>query len=141
MPQVVKSPGLLRPRGDLGVDMDPIANLFTAIENAVKAKKTVILVSASKMKVAILNILKEAHYVKDFKVINDQTPTIKIYLNQKIHHYQRVSRLSWRVYIKARQLPTLRSNQMMIISTPQGLMPAQEAKKRTLGGEVVGIIK
>lgn len=119
--------------------MDPIANLFTAIENGTKSNKTVILVPASKMKMAILNILKQQRYIKDFKAAGDKTPTIKIYLDRTIHHYRRVSKPSWRFYTKAKRLRPVTA-ETVIISTHRGLMTAQEAKKQSVGGEVIGKI-
>ena len=50
---------------------DPIADLLTRIRNGQKASKEVVEVPAGKIKIAIINILKQQGFIRAFKCIRD----------------------------------------------------------------------
>ncbi|MFH0838223.1 MAG: 30S ribosomal protein S8 [Patescibacteria group bacterium] len=120
---------------------DPIADLLTRIRNAVKAKHSKTIVAYSKLKVAILEVLKQNKYVDDFKVIKvGNFDQIEISMNN-VHtslNLKRVSKPGQRIYIKKGDLkPVLNGYGIGVISTSRGIMTTSEARKNGLGGELL----
>ena len=120
---------------------DPIADLLTRIRNAVKARHSKTVVAYSKLKVAILEVLKKSKFIDDYKVLKTSAfPEIEIQLNSTFQtlHLKRISKPGQRIYIKIDQLkPVLNGYGIGIISTPKGVMTTHEAKKTGLGGELI----
>ena len=124
---------------------DCIADLLTRIRNANMIQMETVEIPASNMKMSILEILKTEGYIKNYKKIeNENQGTIKIDLKYTlkgeriIHNIQRVSRPSRRVYAKAQDLETACNGLgVTIVSTSQGVMTGQEAKRRNIGGEIL----
>lgn len=128
--------------------MDPIANMFSQIKNAQKLpRKESLIVHYSKIKMAILEILKKNQEIADFKVTskksNQNIQEIKIDLKKDNYtDIQRVSRPSRRVYASSGEIPRPRKPRaMVIISTSEGLFEGEEARKKGLGGEIIAQIK
>ena len=121
--------------------MDQIADLLTRIRNASLIKKSEISISFSKMKEAILNILKNEGFVSDFEITTeDNKKTIKVTVSHKKQptHIKRISRPGRRVYIKNKEVPKpLRGLGTVIVSTSTGVVTGKEAKKLGLGGELI----
>ena len=128
---------------------DPIADMLTRIRNAGNAKHESVDVPASKMKKAIAEILLEEGYIKNFQIIEDDTPqgiiriTLK-YLPGKekaIQGLRRVSKPGLRVYAGADELPrVLKGLGIAIISTSKGIMTDKKARKANVGGEVLAFV-
>ncbi|MBN2307289.1 30S ribosomal protein S8 [Candidatus Peregrinibacteria bacterium] len=120
---------------------DPIADLLTRIRNAVKAKHSKTIVAYSKLKVAILEVLKKNKYIDDFKVIKvGNFDQIEISLNeaQLAIHLKRISKPGQRIYVKKGDLkPVLNGYGIGVISTPKGVMTTTDARKSGLGGELL----
>ncbi|MBU0706442.1 30S ribosomal protein S8 [Patescibacteria group bacterium] len=120
---------------------DPIADLLTRIRNAVKAKHSKTVVAYSKLKVAILEVLKQNKYVDDFKIIKvGNFDQIEISMNNAHTelHLKRVSKPGQRIYIKKGDLkPVLNGYGIGVISTSRGIMTTLEARKNGLGGELL----
>src|SRR2546422_3689561 len=83
----------------------------------------------SKLKVEIARLLRDNHYVQDFKVLDDgRHGLLRLYLKYHndapvIRELQRVSAPGLRRYVKAREIPRVKNGLgMAILSTPQGLM-------------------
>ncbi len=127
---------------------DPIADMLTRIRNAVHARHDQVLVPASQLKLAIVKIMKEEGYVRDFEVLRDgPRRTLRIWLkyaDQKtpvLTGLRRVSKPGRRVYAGSKELPrVLGGLGVAVVSTPQGVMTAQQAKRRKVGGEVLCFI-
>ncbi len=123
--------------------MDPIANMLTAIRNAQAARLAEITIPASKVKTAILTILKREGYIADFTDTDDlkkQTVVTLLYQNRLpvINSIRRVSKPGLRIYRKHMALPRpLRGMGLAIISTPNGLMTDKQARKLGVGGEII----
>jgi small subunit ribosomal protein S8 len=123
--------------------MDPIADMLTAIRNAQAVQHDSLTVPASKLKQAILTILKRENYIEDFATTEDAKPTILItlrYNNRRpaISHIRRVSKPGLRIYRKRGELPRpLRGMGLAIISTPGGVVTDKEARKLGVGGEIL----
>ena len=125
---------------------DPIADMLTRIRNANTAKHDTVDVPASKMKIAIANILVDEGYIAKYDVIEDGNfKTIRITLkygadkNEKvITGLKRISKPGLRVYANKEDLPrVLGGLGTAIISTNHGVVTDKEARKLNVGGEVL----
>ncbi len=128
---------------------DPIADMLTRIRNANTAKHDTVEVPASKMKMAIADILLKEGYVKAVDVVeNGNFKTIKITLkygadkNEKIlTGLKRISKPGLRVYASKEDLPrVLGGLGTAIISTNKGVLTDKEARKENVGGEVLAFV-
>ena len=128
---------------------DPIADMLTRIRNANTAKHDTVDVPASKMKLAIANILLDEGYITKYDVIEDGIfKTIHITLkygankNEKIlTGLKRISKPGLRVYASKDELPkVLGGLGTAIISTNKGVLTDKEARKENVGGEVLAFI-
>lgn len=124
---------------------DPIADMLTRIRNAGTRGHPNVLVPASQLKVAITKVLKDEGYIKDYELLRGQPfRNIKIQLmydgpdDPHIHGLKRISRPGLRKYVSNRDSAGPRGTQeTLILSTPQGIIPGLEAKRRGIGGEVL----
>jgi len=128
---------------------DPIADMLTRIRNANTAKHDTVDVPASKMKVAIANILLAEGYIKKYDIVNDgDFKAIRVELkygadkNEKIiTGLKRISKPGLRVYAGRGELPkVLGGLGVAIISTNQGVITDKEARKLEIGGEVLAFV-
>jgi len=124
---------------------DPIADLLTRIRNANTANHDRVEVPGSKLKRAIVEILKEEGYIRDYEwVDNGHQGIIRIYLKygpnktKVISGLRRISRPGLRVYAKRDQVPrVLGGLGIAILSTSKGVMTDKKARQEGLGGEVL----
>ncbi len=128
---------------------DPIADMLTRIRNANTAKHDTVDVPASKMKIAIADILLNEGYITKYDIVEDGNfKTIRITLkygvdkNEKvISGLKRISKPGLRVYANSEELPrVLGGLGTAIISTNQGVITDKEARKLKIGGEVLCFI-
>ena len=128
---------------------DPIADMLTRIRNANTAKHDTVDVPASKMKLAIAQILLEEGYIKKFDIIEDGNfKTIHITLkygadkNEKIiSGIKRISKPGLRVYAGKEDMPkVLGGLGIAIISTNQGVITDKKARELGVGGEVLAFV-
>ena len=128
---------------------DPIADMLTRIRNANTAKHDTVDVPASKMKLAIAEILLNEGYIKKYDVVEDGTfKTIKITLKygkdkseKIITGLKRISKPGLRVYAGKDELPrVLGGLGIAIISTNKGIVTDKEARKLQVGGEVLAFV-
>ena len=128
---------------------DPIADMLTRIRNANTAKHDTVDIPASKMKLAIADILLKDGYVKAVDVVEEGNfKTIKITLkygankNEKIlTGLKRISKPGLRVYASKDELPkVLGGLGTAIISTNKGVLTDKEARKENVGGEVLAFV-
>jgi len=126
---------------------DPIADMLTRIRNAAGARQRRVDMPVSKLKTEVARILKESHFIHDFKVLDDgRHGVLRVYLRYYegrpvIRSLQRVSRPGRRVYRGTRDLPRVRSGLgMAIVSTPRGVMSDKQARAQNVGGEVMAIV-
>ena len=126
---------------------DPIADMLTRIRNANVMRYKEVEVPASKIKNEIARILKEEGFISDYKVKkNNIQDNIVLYLKYSgkervITGLKRISKPGLRVYVKAEEIPTVLSGLgIAIISTSKGLMTDKNARKASLGGEVLAYI-
>ena len=127
---------------------DPIADMLTRIRNGLIARKDEVLVPASKIKVAIANILVEEGFVKSAEIIEGGVQNnIKVVLKygpkgeKVITGIKRVSKPGLRIYANAEELPrVLNGLGIAIISTSKGIMTDNVARANHIGGEVLAYI-
>ncbi|MDD6442669.1 MAG: 30S ribosomal protein S8 [bacterium] len=125
---------------------DPIADMLTRIRNANTAKHDTVDVPASKMKIAIAEILFNEGYIAKYEIVDEGSwSTIRITLkygvdkNEKvISGLKRISKPGLRVYAASNELPkVLGGLGTAIISTNQGVLTDKEARRLGVGGEVL----
>ena len=127
------------------MNTDPIADMATRIRNAILAGHEAVEIPSSKLKVEIARLLKEQGYVEDYSVIDDRLQGIlKVYLKYRgqkdpvIGVIKRESKPGRRVYVGKDEIPSVRRGLgIAIMSTPQGLLVGEEARKRGIGGELL----
>lgn len=125
---------------------DPIADMLTRIRNANSAYHEKVEMPASTMKAAVLNILKEEGFVKNYETV-DEGKTLKVTLKygsnkeKVITGIKRISKPGLRVYASKEELPRVLSGLgIAVISTSQGVMTDKKARKLGLGGEVIAYV-
>ena len=122
----------------------PIADMLTRIRNANQMRYETVSMPSSKMKVEIANILKSEGFIKEY-VVEDRTLTLTLkYSDNKervISGLKCISKPGLRVYAKAEDIPrVLNGLGIAIISTSKGVMTDKEARKQSIGGEVLAYI-
>lgn len=128
---------------------DPIADMLTRIRNALTAKHETVEVPASKIKVAIAEILVKEGYVKGFEVVdgnvqNNIVITLKyapVKGQKVVTGLKRVSTPGLRVYAGVDNIPkVLNGMGIAILSTSKGILTDKEAKAQHVGGEVLAYV-
>ena len=128
---------------------DPIADMLTRIRNANTAKHDTVDIPASKMKLAIADILVDEGYLAKYDLVEDGAfKTIRATLkygkdkNEKIiTGLKRISKPGLRVYAGKDELPkVLGGLGIAIISTNKGVMTDKEARQQIVGGEVLAFV-
>ncbi len=123
---------------------DPIADMLTRIRNANAMKYKEVSMPVSNVKKEIAKILKEEGFIEDYKV-EEGTLTLTLkYTTKKervITGLKRISKPGLRVYAKKDEVPkVLNGFGIAIVSTSKGIMTDKEARKQSLGGEVMAYI-
>ncbi|MFR8247614.1 MAG: 30S ribosomal protein S8 [Roseburia sp.] len=128
---------------------DPIADMLTRIRNANTAKHDTVDVPASKMKLAIADILVKEGYIASYEIVDDGAfknihMTLKYGAdkNEKIiTGIKRISKPGLRVYAGKDEIPrVLGGLGIAILSTNQGVITDKEARKLQVGGEVLAFV-
>ncbi len=128
---------------------DPIADMLTRIRNANTAKHDTVTVPASKVKLAIAEILLNEGYIKKFDVVDDGNfKAIVITLkygadkNEKaINGIKRISKPGLRVYAGKETMPkVLGGLGIAIVSTNHGIITDKRARELQVGGEVLAYV-
>lgn len=123
--------------------MDTVADFLTRIRNASTAGHEKVDVPASNLRRGIATVLRDEGYIRNFKVVEDgRQGMMRVYLkrtaqgNPVIDRIEKVSKPGRRVYVKANNIPKVRSGYgLAVLSTSQGILSGKEAGKRNLGGE------
>lgn len=128
---------------------DPIADMLTRIRNALTARHETVTVPASKVKVAIADILVREGYVKGYEIVenpvqNDILITLKyapVKGQKVVTGLKRVSTPGLRVYAGVDNLPkVLNGMGIAILSTSKGILTDKEAREQRIGGEVLAYV-
>jgi small subunit ribosomal protein S8 len=127
---------------------DPIADMLTRIRNAIMAGHPNVAIPYSKTKMAIAQLLEEEGYIEDVSV-SEAHPVDMINVKLKywgkrrerrsvISNLKRVSKPGRRIYVGKDDIPWVLSGMgIAILTTPQGVMTGQQARRQGIGGEVL----
>ncbi|HHT9110706.1 MAG TPA: 30S ribosomal protein S8 [Candidatus Brocadiaceae bacterium] len=128
---------------------DPISDMLTRIRNANVIMRESVDVPSSKIKMAILKILKEDGYIKDFKEIKGECVqcTIRIYLKygplkqRLLGRLMKVSKSSRRIYKKASDISKVSGGiGTAIFSTSKGIISDKDCRRLKVGGELLCVV-
>lgn len=122
---------------------DPIAELLTKIRNAKGAQHRYVDLSHSKMKVRILDILKDHGFIENF-LVNEEKHKLRVFLRYNknresvLHGLNRQSKCGLRHYIGYADIPRVFNGMgVAIMSTPKGVMDGETARNLKVGGELL----
>ena len=122
---------------------DPIADLFSRINNAQARGKASVVVPSSNKKISLVSLLRDKGYVGSFNVSDGPKPEIDIKLKYfegapVIKELKRISKPGLRQYSSKKEIPEINGGLgIAVVSTNKGLMTDQEAKEAGLGGELI----
>jgi small subunit ribosomal protein S8 len=141
---------------------DSLADMLTRIRNANRIERPAVDIPATKLKVAVAQVLKEEGFILDYHVGRMQSDDagnktfvqeqdlskphalLRVYMNygpegeRVIRHIERASRPGRRLYRRAEQLrPVLDGLGISVISTSRGVMSDRKARAQKLGGELL----
>jgi small subunit ribosomal protein S8 len=126
---------------------DPIADLLTRVRNAQMARHRRVDMPVSKLKVEVSRLLKENHYIHDYKILDDgKHPVLRLYLKYYqdkpvIRELRRVSKPGLRQYVGVGEIPRVRNGLgMALLSTSRGVMTDRDARAAKVGGELLAIV-
>ena len=126
---------------------DPIADMLTRIRNAQMARHRRVDMPVSKLKVEVARLLKDNHYIHDYKVLDDgKHPVLRLYLKYYqdkpvIRELRRVSKPGLRQYVGVGEIPRVRNGLgMALLSTSRGVMTDRDARAARVGGELLAIV-
>lgn len=144
---------------------DPIADMLTRIRNANSIERSDAMMPATKLKVAIAQVLKDEGFILDFELgkyaksasgvaefvtggtLQDAKPVLRVCMKygpegeRVIRHIQRSSRPGRRYYQGAKQLRrVLDGLGIAILSTSKGVMSDRQARKQGVGGEILAVV-
>ena len=127
---------------------DPVADMLTRIRNALVVKKDIVDIPASKMKASIARIMLDQGFIKGCETVEeDARPVLRIKLKygpngeNVISGLKRISKPGLRVHVGKAELPkVLNGLGIAIISTSSGIMTDAEARRKSVGGEVLAYI-
>jgi small subunit ribosomal protein S8 len=124
---------------------DPVADMLTKVRNAAMARHEKVDISASKLKLEIVKILKTEGFIKNFKKVNqDGLNCIRVFLKYDeqntpvIHGIEKVSTPGRRVYAGYKDLPRVYNGYgTLIVSTSLGVTTGKKASEKQVGGELI----
>ena len=124
------------------VTTDPIADMLTRIRNANDAYHAIVDMPASRIKAAVLEILKNEGFIKDVEQVEvDNHQHLRVTLKYGANREKVISKPGLRAYAGREELPkVLGGLGIAIISTSKGIMTDKAARKAGLGGEVLAYV-
>src|SRR5436189_4309258 len=125
---------------------DPISDMLTRIRNAHRALLPGVELPHSRLKESIAGILKNEGYIVDFGVEGQAAKKLKLKLKYQgkkavIEGLRRVSTPGLRRYVGSTDIPRVRGGLgVAVLSTSEGIMTGNQARKKNLGGELVSYV-
>ena len=123
---------------------DPIGDMIARVKNAQARNHKKVELPSSNFKSQIAGILKNEGFIKDFKIIDENSkPLLTLELkyhsgNPVISNFERVSKPGRRIFSSADSLPKINNGLgIAIVSTPKGVMTDGDARKQRVGGEII----
>lgn len=125
---------------------DPVADLLTRIRNAISAKHRYVDLSATKIKLNILKVLKEKGLIENY-LVNEENRKARAFLKYAegrdplISGLKRMSSPGLRRYVGHKSIPKIDGGMgLVILSTPKGIIDGETARKLKVGGELLCFI-
>ncbi len=124
---------------------DPVGDMLTRLRNASRARHDKLTLPSSNLKVEVAKVLKDQGYIGDF-VLHEKKPQNELTLVLKygadrspvITGIKRVSKPGLRRYVGAQDIPhVLGGLGISILSTSKGVLVDQDARKQSVGGELI----
>lgn len=127
---------------------DPVADMLTRMRNALDRQHQAVSMPHSSLKEAVAEVLKHEGYIEDYQVV-PQSPQAILRINLKyvgdrrtrkpiITAIERVSKPGRRVYVGKQEIPWVLSGMgIAILTTSQGVMTGQQARRKQIGGELL----
>lgn len=125
---------------------DPIADMLTRIRNAGRALQPTVEVPHSRLKEGIARILRQEGYIADFTVAGNAVKTLRLrlkYAGKKpvIEGLRRMSKPGRRHYVGAHEIPRVLGGMgIAVLSTSEGIMTGEQARRKNLGGELLCLV-
>lgn len=121
---------------------DPIADMLTRIRNGYLSHLSEVTVPFSKIKLELAKVLSAKGVIGKVRAEKDgRSFVVELRYDDgqpKVSHIKRISKPGIRIYRKAKEIrPVRRGLGLTVISTSQGLMTDAEARKKSMGGEVL----
>ena len=126
---------------------DPIGDMLTRIRNAIQAHHDSVMVPVSREKLAIVRVLKEEGFIRDFEMVREKNAKSRMmrvhlkYVGKResvVSGLRRVSKPGLRVYTGSKTIPMIYGGLgTAVLSTPAGVMSGRKAKQLNVGGEVL----
>jgi small subunit ribosomal protein S8 len=124
---------------------DPVADMLTRVRNANQALHDQVVMPTSKLKVEIAKLLEAEGYINGWAEEGegkDRSLVIRLKYDrsrrQVISGLRRVSKPGRRVYVDRTSIPKVLGGMgVAVVSTSQGLLTGQEARRRGVGGELL----
>lgn len=124
-----------------GIITDPVGDLLTRIRNAATGRKREVQAPYSRLKHEVAKVLEKEGYLDEVRKEKDTLFLSLVFKRRRplVTGVHNISRPGLRIYRKSRELPRpLGGAGISIVSTPKGVMSNKEARKKNLGGEVLG---
>lgn len=128
---------------------DPIADMLTRIRNACGSKHRRVDMPASRLKIEVARLLKDANFIQDYRVLENENGgprVLRVILRYAggqpvIRELKRVSTPGLRRYVGVSEIPRVRNGLgMAILSTSSGLMTDAQARRAHTGGELLALV-
>jgi small subunit ribosomal protein S8 len=126
------------------MNTDPVADMLARIRNALLAHHEAVEIPHSKLKVRIAEILKQEGYIADLSVQAERPALLRLQLKYgegrkpAIIGLRRTSRPGRRIYVRHKDIPpVLNGMGISIISTSHGVVTDRDARKQSVGGEIL----
>ena len=124
---------------------DPVGDMLTRIRNAQRARHSVCVAPASKLRANVLGVLQREGFIRGYSAEELRPGVAQLRIELKynegepvIKEISRVSKPGRRVYAKIKDLPRVYAGLgISILSTPRGVMSDAEARAANVGGEVL----
>lgn len=127
------------------MSIDVIGNFLTIIRNGLSSSKPFVVAPASRTNLAVVQILKEEGFIRDFALadVDATKKEMKIFLKyvqgeSVIHEITRKSKPSRRLYKGFKSIePVIGGLGISILTTNKGIITNRKAKELGVGGEVI----
>ncbi len=126
--------------------VDSISDLITRIRNGQMARKKTVDSPLSRAREDLLKVLQSEGYIRGYTIVDGENHGYKVlrielkYFEGKpvICEIKRISKPGRRVYSSVSDLPLVRNGLgINILSTSKGVMSDVDARKQSIGGEII----